>query len=422
MAGRTPQSESSIQERLEQKHPQARRPGDRDRITRKKRREGDAGKEISFSRWPRTPWNRVAAGLLQMRVPRIVSFLCVALIAFSSSLLFAQTQKGGEKAAPSGDLTGVWYPSSVNTFTLIWTDPQGQRLNSLPLTPWGEEKFKSNHPIGGEYTALNSNDPNIGCLPPGVPNVYIHAYPVEFLQVRGRVIMFFEYGHFVRQIFTDGREHSKDANPTWMGDSIGKWQGDTLIVDSTGFNDKTWLDVAGHPHSEAMHIVERMRRADHDTLMIDITLEDPQAYTSVLKTQRKYILKPGWNIMEYICEDTRVKFDEFEKKVGAKGTKTADSTVESRSSQAIVGDWKGTITLADGRSLPAAFSFSASSNGLLTVADPSVSMNLQFRNVAVAAGGIVTGLTSDQVNFLGKLSADGRQMTGDIILPSGTGH
>jgi hypothetical protein len=96
--------------------------------------------------------------------------------------------------------------------------------------------------------------------------------------------------------------------------------------------------------------------------------------------------------------------------------------VESGSSQSIVGDWKGTITLADGRSLPAAFSFSASSNGLLTVADPSVSMNLQFRNVAVAAGGIVTGLTSDQVNFLGKLSADGKQMTGDIILPSGTGH
>ena len=92
-------------------------------------------------------------------------------------------------------------------------------------------------------------------------------------------------------------------------------------------NDKTWLDVAGNPHSEeALHIVERMRRADHDTLMIDITLEDPQAYTSVLKTQRKYILKPGWNIMEYICEDTRVKFDDFEKKVGAKGTKTAEAT------------------------------------------------------------------------------------------------
>jgi len=356
-----------------------------------------------------------------MRTLRIVSIGCATLLAFSS-VLRAQTQKASQTASHTGDLTGVWYPSSVNTFNFIWTDGQGQHLNVLPLTPWGQEKFKGNHPIGGEYTALNSNDPNSECLPPGVPNVYTHAYPVEFLQVPGRTIMYFEYGHFVRQIFTDGRDHPKDANPTWMGDSTGKWEGDTLVVDSTGFNDKTWLDVAGHPHSEALHIVERMRRVDHDTLMIDITIEDPQAYTTVLKTQRKYILKPGWNIMEYICEDTRVKFDEFEKKVGAKGTKTAEAAVESGSSQSIVGDWKGTITLADGRTLPAAFSFTESSNGLLTVADPSVSMNLQFRNVAVAAGGIVTGLTSDQVNFLGKLSADGKQMTGDIILPSGTGH
>jgi len=225
-----------------------------------------------------------------MKIPGIILLACAALVGFCSPL-FAQTQGGSEKAAPAGDLAGVWYPSSVNTFTLIWTDAKGQRLDTLPLTPWGEEKFKGNHPIGGAYTALNSNDPNIACLPPGVPNVYIHAYPVEFLQVPGRTIMFFEYGHFVRQIFTDGREHEKDANSTWMGDSIGKWEGDTLVVESVGFNDKTWLDVAGHPHSEAMRLLERMRRVDHDTLIIDISIEDPQAYTGTLKTQRKYILE-----------------------------------------------------------------------------------------------------------------------------------
>jgi hypothetical protein len=126
--------------------------------------------------------------------------------------------------------------------------------------------------------------------------------------------------------------------------------------------------------------------------------------------------------MEYVCEDNQVSFLGFEKKVGAQGKASAEATAESGSSQSIVGDWKGKIILADGRSLPVAFSFSPSDTGLLTVADPSASMNLQFRNVMVAAGGIVTGLTSDQVNFLGKLSADGKQMTGDIILPSGTGH
>ena len=359
-----------------------------------------------------------------MKISRIVRIVSIGVLAAlgSSPVLVAQTQKGSRKAEQTGDLTGVWYPSSVNTFNFIWTDAQGHRLGTLPLTAWGDEKFKGNHPIGGAYTALTSNDPNFRCLPPGVPNIYTHAYPVEILQVAGRTIMFFEYGHFVRQIFTDGREHPKDTNPTWMGDSTGKWDGDTLVVDSTGFNDKTWLDVTGHPHSEALHITERMRRADHDTLMIDITIDDPQAYTAPLKAQRKYILKPAWNIMEYICEDNQVGFNDFEKKVGTKGATSAEAPSESGSAQSIQGDWKGTITLADGRSLPAEFSFTASSSGVLTVADPSVSMNLQFRNVAVAAGGTITAITSDQVNFLGKLSADGKLITGDIILPSGTGH
>ena len=356
-----------------------------------------------------------------MRINRYLPLVCASLIA-CMSWLCAQAQTAGQKAAPTGDLTGVWYPSSVNTFNFIWTDSQGQTLKALPLTPWAEERFKGNHPIGDKYTALTSNDPNFSCLPPGVPNIYTHAYPVEILQVPGRTIQFFEYGHFVRQIFTDGREHVKDANPTWMGDSIGKWEGDTLVVDSTGFNDKTWLDVVGHPHSESLHIVERMHREDHNTLMIDITIDDPQAYTAPLKTQRKYILKPSWNIMEFICEDTQVAFNSFEKQVGTKGAAAAEATAATGSSQSILGDWKGTMVLADGRSFPAAASFSAESTGTITVPDPSVSMKFQFQKVSVAAGGTITGITADQANFLGKLSPDGKKMTGDIILPSGTGH
>ncbi len=357
-----------------------------------------------------------------MRALRIIILACCTVLA-SAFTLPAQTKPVSKKApAHGGDLTGVWYPSSVNTFNFIWTDPQGQTLSALPLTPWGEEKWKGNHPIGGAYTALTSNDPNFSCLPPGVPNVYTHAYPVEFLQVNGRVIMFFEYGHFVRQIFTDGREHVKDSNPTWMGDSIGKWDGDTLVVDSTGFNDKTWLDVTGHPHSEDLHVVERMRRADHDTLMIDITIDDPQAYTKPIHAQRKYILKPDWNIMEYICEDNRVSFNDFEKKVGALGSKSAEAAADQGSAQSIAGDWKGTITLADSRSFPATASFSAASTGAIAVPDPSVSMNFQFKTVTVSSSGIIAAITADGTNFLGKLSQYGKQMTGDIILPSGTGH
>jgi len=355
-----------------------------------------------------------------MKAQWIVSLVCATAMTCSSAVC-AQTRAASQKDE-MGDLTGVWYPSSVNTFNFIWTDLQGQRLNAFPLTAWGQERLKGNHPIGGDYTALTSNDPNFVCLPPGVPNVYTHAYPVEIIQVPGRTILLHEYDHLVRQIFTDGREHVKDANPTWMGDSIGKWERGTLVADSIGFNDKTWLDVTGHPHSEALHVVERFRREDHNTLIIDITIDDSQAYTAPLKTQRKYILKPDWNIMEYICEDNRVSFLDFEKKVGATGAKAAEVADASGTARSIAGDWKGTITMADGRSLPAVAAFSAASAGTITVADPSAAVKYQLQNLAVSANGTITAITPDATNFLGKLSEDGKQMTGDIILPSGTGH
>jgi len=88
-----------------------------------------------------------------------------------------------------------------------------------------------------------------------------------------------------------------------MGDSIGKWEGDTLVIDTVGFNDKTWLDRGGLPHSEDLHVVERIRRVDHDTLEIKITIDDPKAYTKTWGGQLIFQLKPDWNIMEFICED-----------------------------------------------------------------------------------------------------------------------
>ena len=88
-----------------------------------------------------------------------------------------------------------------------------------------------------------------------------------------------------------------------MGDSIGHWEGDTLIVDTVGLNDKTWLDQVGHPHSEALHIIERIRRPDHDTLVDDMTIEDSVAYTKSFTAQQVYKLKPGWEVQEYVCTE-----------------------------------------------------------------------------------------------------------------------
>jgi hypothetical protein len=88
-----------------------------------------------------------------------------------------------------------------------------------------------------------------------------------------------------------------------MGDSIGKWEGDTLVADTIGFNDKTWLDRAGHPHSDQLHLVERFRRTDPSTLTIDLTIEDSVAYTQPLKALLTFQLRPSWNITEMACED-----------------------------------------------------------------------------------------------------------------------
>jgi hypothetical protein len=126
--------------------------------------------------------------------------------------------------------------------------------------------------------------------------------------------------------------------------------------------------------------------------------------------------------MEYICEDNQVAFNTFEKQVGTQGTKAAEAATESGSSQSIVGEWKGTIHLADARSLSAAATFSVASTVTITVTDPSVSMKYEFQKLSVSAGGTITGITADGIDFLGKLSQDGKEITGDIILPSGTGH
>ena len=115
--------------------------------------------------------------------------------------------------------------------------------------------------------------------------------------------MIFEYDHFVRHIYTDRREHLPNMKPTWMGDSTGNWQGDTLVVDTIGFNDKSWLDQVGHPHSDALHLVERIRRVDRDTLRDDIEIDDPKAYSRAWSGRQTFKLRPGWHLREFICED-----------------------------------------------------------------------------------------------------------------------
>jgi len=117
------------------------------------------------------------------------------------------------------------------------------------------------------------------------------------------VIIMLERTQALRQIYLN-RQHRDDLYPTYSGDSIGRYEGDTLVVDTIGFKDTTWVDLEGGlPHSEAMHLVERIRRTDHDTLVDDMTIEDPKAFTKPITAQQVYKLKPGWEIQEYVCEE-----------------------------------------------------------------------------------------------------------------------
>jgi hypothetical protein len=259
-----------------------------------------------------------------MRKRVVASILAMAALA-CSSILFAQTaEKSGAakapKAAPTTDLSGVWRrsrhaPDKARKYT-IYELAFSITNQKPPMTPWGEAKFKAARPnVGPNAVGLTeTNDPIVNCFPPGVPRVYlIRGEPMEIMQTSSKVVMLFEYDHFIREVFTDGRQHPKDLSPTWMGDAIGKWEGDTLVVDTVGFNDKTWLDNDGHPHSEDLHVVERMRRVNHDTLTIDTTIEDPRAYTKAWGGHAVYELKPDWNIGEMVCEDN-VTFSDMQKK------------------------------------------------------------------------------------------------------------
>ena len=137
------------------------------------------------------------------------------------------------------------------------------------MTPWAAEKFKDvRPPFGALQTFNDTNDPvQRYCDPPGVPRIYMYPWEITFIQTPKIVYILYEYTKVWREIYMD-RDHPKDPDSSWMGDSIGKYEGDTFVIDTIGFNDKTWLDQTGHPHSDALHVIERFRRLDHDRLEV----------------------------------------------------------------------------------------------------------------------------------------------------------
>ena len=190
------------------------------------------------------------------------------------------------------DFTGVWMGGGPIDDIAVGL-PKGEKM---PLLPSAEKIMRAR---------LSKDDPEANCLPTGIPRVA--PYPWTFATAPGRWYILFEGNiHSYRQIFMDGRAHPKDLNPTWYGHSVGHWEGDTLVVDTVGFNDKFWFDFRGHPHTEQLHTLERYTRKDFMTMVREIVIDDPGAYSKSFTVTFNARLMPDGEILEYICQENNV--------------------------------------------------------------------------------------------------------------------
>jgi hypothetical protein len=193
------------------------------------------------------------------------------------------------------DLSGIWQTESPRYLINLAAD---YKPGELPIQPWAEALTKE------RGTGIHAKEePQANCLPPGLPRINETPNPFKIYQESGAVLILYEAFNLYRQIFMDGRELSKDLNPSWLGYSTGKWDGDALVVDTIGFNGKTWLDQAGHPTTDALHVTERFRRRDFGHLEILTTIDDPKAYTKPWSAAVKMELLPDTELIEFACNE-----------------------------------------------------------------------------------------------------------------------
>jgi hypothetical protein len=193
------------------------------------------------------------------------------------------------------DLSGVWRVKQTTYLTYVTSD-----LKPDEIRPWAAALFKQRE---DDY---RKDSDGIACLPPG-PKAGISGLglPMKIVQTPNLVVVLYEYETIYRQIFTDGRGLPEDPNPTWMGYSIGHWEGDTLVVSTAGYNDRTTLDLGGHPHTEALRVTERFHRRDVGHIDLQVTLDDPKAYARSWTLPVELDLMPDGELIEYFCENER---------------------------------------------------------------------------------------------------------------------
>ncbi len=218
------------------------------------------------------------------------------------------------------DLSGVWQvePTPEDELKRLYGDLSA--LSTLGDDPRSMSKYVFNifadfrrgeEPMRPEALRIvrerakggGGNLPTSLCLPGGLPLIYMIPTAFKVIQTPKLIAVIHEGDGTFRQIYTDGRKPPADPQPLWMGYSVGTWQADTLVVDTVGFNDKSWLDGAGHPHSDALHLTERIRRRDFGHLDMDVTVDDPNMYTRAFTIKLTERLQPDSDILDSICAE-----------------------------------------------------------------------------------------------------------------------
>ena len=167
----------------------------------------------------------------------------------------------------------------------------------LPIQPWAAELFRAR----GER--LLKDQPTSACKPLGTPQRDSWALPFKIVQTPTLLLLLYEMDTVYRQVFLDGRALPVDPQPSSLGYSVGRWEGDTLVVDTNGFHDKGWLDLMGHPHSDALRMEERFRRGDSGHMDVKVTFNDPKAYTGPISFTQPHDLLPNTDLLEYFCTE-----------------------------------------------------------------------------------------------------------------------
>ena len=225
----------------------------------------------------------------------------LAFFPLAAALAISALGQGGFKPLtgpvprmPAGkvDFSGVWQHPFVPDMTKDIPNQKG--MAELPFTEWGADDWKKYDAANGDYTGA--------CLPWGLPRSMNSPDPFQILQGSIYVTFLFEQNNWFNVVPIDGRGH-RNQIPTWFGDSIGRWEGDTLVIDTVNFNGKTRMDTIGHPHSDQLHLTQRFTRTDLGHISYEMIVEDAKTYTKPWKNTRTFILRPDWEIMEFSCQE-----------------------------------------------------------------------------------------------------------------------